>query len=83
MKEGYRELTVSSVRRYSNQTDMSFSDSAVGLVANNDWLREHGVNPVEIVEGSKVHIKGRGPHGNEDCMLCSPNPLEDFQLAEN
>lgn len=81
MKEGYRELTVSSVRHHSDRTDMSFSDSAVILVASDDWLRERGVNPTEIVKGRKVHIKGKGPHGNEDRMLCSTNPLEDFQLA--
>ncbi|MBI4160501.1 MAG: hypothetical protein HY506_01180 [Candidatus Yanofskybacteria bacterium] len=72
MADGYRPLRIKSVRVGKGGIDLSFEDSALGLL-----ISSHKVS--ELLVGRTLWVKGR--QGNEDVVLASFDPVEDMRLA--
>jgi len=75
----YRAMIVKTVGFGNSYVDLSFEDSVVSLIIREPWFTEKRLSGLKV--GQRIFIKGRGLNGNEDCMLCSPSPLEDLVVA--
>lgn len=75
----YRAMIVKTVILGKDYVDLSFEDSMVSLIISEPWFTEKKLRDLKV--GQRIFIKGRGQHGNEDCMLFSLSPLEDLVVA--